>query len=237
MNTRHSTRHNSEEEALLFAAEFLGPSSAEALQSKAGAEQLHIELARDLGDSSDAALRVIHSMGQSDRALVDEFLGYFFNDLLRLGSGKVGSRLRSMLDTQDLVQSVMKDVWADMAKLEFRTRGSFHSLMSQRLEWKASDRGRMQTRDRRREDKRVEMPEQISQDDFEGQLTQMGNDERKSKMWLAILRLPEPERTVMGHHVEGDSVPKIAIAMGLDEQETRRAFDRGIYRLRRELGD
>ncbi len=223
--------------ALAFTTEFIGPHSAEVFQTSAGAAQLNQELSRNLGEPADAALRVIHSLGQGDRGLVDEFLGFFFSDLLRLGSGKVGQRLRSMLDTQDLVQSVMEDVWSDIAKLEFRTRGSFLSLMSQRLEWKASDRGRMQTRDCRREDKRVEMPEQLLPLSVDGQLTQMGDDEDKQKVWLHILRLAEPERTVMTHHMQGDSQKQTATAMGLEEAEVRRAFDRGLYRLRRELGD
>jgi len=71
------------------------------------------------------------------------------------GGASISPNLRRYLDTGDLVQPVLGDLWPELAGVRFETRGRFLAYMSRRLAWKAAGEARKLGADRRREDLRA----------------------------------------------------------------------------------
>ena len=91
-------------------------------------------------DLEDAVLAEVHRVAKTDARVADEFVGYFLSDLMRLGGSALSPGLRRFLDTGDLVQSVLGDLWPELASVRFETRGRFLSYLARRLGWKAGDK-------------------------------------------------------------------------------------------------
>jgi len=222
------------EELRAFAAEKLGPACVQALHQQSHLAQA-LECMHTGTAIEDAVLGLAHRLAQKDGAIADEFIGYFLSQLLRLGSGSFGPRLRRFLDTGDLVQSVLGDLWPGICEIEFRTRAQFMSLLAQRMRWKMANKGRALRGPNRREDRKVPTsPEQLRiSDEGHSPPSLAAMQEDRERLILTLLRLPERDRRLLTLFLQGKPLAEIADKIQLEEWATRKALERAIDRARK----
>ncbi len=220
-------------DVLRFARAKLGP-GAEAMLSDPAAQVLVLSRIRSGFDLEDAVLAEVHRAAADNRRLADEFLAYFLNDLMQLGHRFRSSALERFLDTGDLVQSVVGDLWPNLQSVRFETRGRFLSYLSKRLNWKASDRARRLTAGNRREDRRVDVePGDLNRESGDpSPSVAAAREEEREMLALAILRLPERDRRIITLFLKGASVQDIAAEVGLSYDAARMALQRAIRKAR-----
>jgi len=128
-----------EDAALRYAREQLGSASAAYLESPEARAMLAARL-RNHAKVEDATLAVIFRGARTDRRLANEFFAHLFGDLSVSGRSLVTPALRELMETGELVDSVVRDMWRDLERVEFRTRGQFLAFLLQRMEWKKNNR-------------------------------------------------------------------------------------------------
>ncbi|MCC7015569.1 MAG: sigma-70 family RNA polymerase sigma factor [Planctomycetes bacterium] len=220
-------------EALRFAREALGPASERVVASP-DALALVLSRVRDGAALDDAVLWLVHREGRADPRVADEFIAHFLCDLLSVARPAISPGLRRFLDSGDLVQSVLGDLWSDLATVKFDSRASFLAYLARRLRWKASDHHRTLNRDRRREDLRV--PEDASElplaaaDPSPASLA--GASDEAEQLTLRIMRLPERDQLIVRLHMRGAGIGGIVQATQLNTETARKALQRALQRLR-----
>ncbi|PCJ55708.1 MAG: hypothetical protein COA70_01120 [Planctomycetota bacterium] len=223
-----------------FAHSRLGPASLRVVGDVALQAQL-LGRMRAGATAENALLGFIHAAASDDRALAEEFVQFFFEDLHRLGHGRVRVGLQRFVETGDLVQSVVGDLWPQMFDLEFRSRDAFLALLAARVRWKAMDRARSMDSARRREDLHVSpsaLADASSADVWDppdlhpGPVTEMVSREEYEGMVLALQRLPERARRLLRAHLAGDDWETIAKAEGLQPESARKAVQRALEEAR-----
>lgn len=220
-------------EALRFAREHLGPASERALSSPE-AQALVISRVRAGASIEDASLWFVHREGRSDARVADEFVAYFLADLLAIARPALAPGLRRFLDSGDLVQSVLGDLWREVTSLNFESRPAFLAFLAQRLRWKAMDHNKALQRDRRREDRRIDArPEELALAGRERAPDSLvGARDEWDQLALRILRLPDRDRELVRLHLRGERMEGIATALGLQHEAARKALQRALTRLR-----
>jgi RNA polymerase sigma factor (sigma-70 family) len=234
--------------AVDFAAQRLGPGCARLVQDPA-LQALIVSRVRansdPIGGSSptsarspiaDAVLSAVHSRLATDPTLADEFLSFFLSDLARLGHGTLGPGLRRFLDSGDLVQSVLGDLWPELAAVKFESRDSFLALLAARLRWKAADGARQLRAGKRREDLRSDVDAALMADDQAGPSTELVAAEEWQQTALALSRLPQRDRQLVRGHLQGLSWSELAKAHGLQPESARKAVQRALIRMRGGVG-
>jgi RNA polymerase sigma factor (sigma-70 family) len=233
----------SDDDPVAWAAAHLGPASAEHVARPAVLAAVVARRAAG-ADLEDAVLAEIHGAHQGNGPMADEFVSYFQHDLERLGRQSMSrtSPLRRHFETSDLVASVYGDVWGHIADLEFETRHQFKALFEQRLHWKASDKARRLSSQRRREDRRVpQRPEELldlktgdAEHDPHARSVQR---EESRRVVLAMVHLKPRDRELIGLRMNGASIHEIAEAVGLSYEAAQKALRRAIDHLARLLPD
>lgn len=222
---------------LEFARGRLGPASEELLARPSARAEVAARLAAGR-DVEDAVLAVVHAGAASDRALADEFLRYFLDDVLHVGKSRLSEQLRRFSDTRDLAQSVLGDVWPILGDLSFTTRVGFLRMLATRLEWKASGKARHLKRAKRREDKRV--PESVEELQLASResspLVQVQDREERLGLVLALMRLERRDRKLVVMSLQELSYEEIASRFGLKYDAARKAVRRALRRLEELLG-
>lgn len=219
--------------ALIFAREQLGPASERVLMDP---QVQTVVLARMRAGSAleDAVLAEVFRAGASDRRTADEFLGYLLPSLMDRAHPHLTRGLRRFLDTGDLVQSVLGDLWPELLELRFETRAQFVSLLAQRLRWKASNTRRSLERGRRREDLRVPGPSEELDlaDNVPTPASDLGAREARDLLILALMRLSERDQLILRMHLKAEPLEVIASELGMKPEAARKALQRAIRRAR-----
>ena len=225
-----------------LAREQLGEASCRLLEQPAALEALRRDIAAGRGPL-DALLAVVHGRLGQERALDDEFTAFFLSRLERAGSELLPrrSRLRRLVDTSDLVDSVFRDLAPDLAGLEFRTRQQFLALLVQRVGWKAKDKSRGLHTEKRREDLRVAMPpeNQLSRtlDPEQQPLGESIRNEEIAQLFEILQRLPERDRQLLVLHLQEKSLQAIAAEMGMSYSAAAKARTRAIKKAQQFIPD
>lgn len=217
-----------------FAAHHLGPASSHLLQNPAN-QALVVSKMR-ASSTADAVLAVLHSKLNGNDPAADEFLSFFLSDLQRLGHGALGPGLRRFLDSGDLVQSVLGDLWPELATLKFESRDSFLALLAARLRWKAADGARQLRAGKRREDMRQEVDASFMADAQPGPATELVAAEEWQQTALALARLPQRDRELVRAHLRGLSWTEVAEAHSMKAESARKAVQRALAKLRDQAG-
>ncbi len=224
--------------AIDFAAQRLGPSCARLMQQPA-MQALVVAKVRAAGANeagapspTDAVLAVIHSRLDQEAELADEFLSFFLTDFNRLGHGALGPGLRRFLDSGDLVQSVLGDLWPELAALKFESRDSFLALLAARLRWKAADGARHLRAGKRREDLRSDADANRIADETPGPCTELVAAEQWQQTALALSRLPQRDRDLVRAHLRGLSWAEVGSAFEMKPESARKAVQRALTKLR-----
>lgn len=222
------------EELEEFLAGQLGPACLE----RFGELALRKELAALLTDGvalEDAVLRLVHRESAFDRVVADEFLGHFLSAMTRIGHFLVSDGLRRYLDSGDLVDSIVGNLWQEFTQVEFRTRREFLAFLGRRMQWKAADKARGLAAGRRREDLHREVDfatAGLSNDDQPGPSTLAMGAEDRDRLILALLRLPPRDREILNRHLRGEDHAEVARALGLQPAAARKALQRAIEKAR-----
>jgi RNA polymerase sigma factor (sigma-70 family) len=188
-----------------------------------------LAIARErLGPASAAA-------AGGDADLANEFLGHFLGDLMALGRANLGAGLRRHLDTGDLVQSVVKDLWPELAALRFESRTGFLALLHQRLRWKAANRARDLRSGRRREDLRAagfDPGSSAVAGAGAGPPTAAGAAEERAELTRRVAALPDKERELLRRHLAGEPLASIAESLSVAPAAAKRRLQRALRRVR-----
>jgi RNA polymerase sigma factor (sigma-70 family) len=219
-----------ESAAIHFAQTSLGPRSGEWVQGD-GLAQLLAHLQQGLGPE-DAVLMAVHGQLGSFAGLDEEFIGYFLGRLLQVRVVDLYPGLRRFLDTGDLVQSVLGDLWPKIRDLEFRDQASFLALLVQRLRWKAGSRRRALHAEKRKEDRR---DARVPIDGVPGgQNSPVEAGIRREEVELAalaIFKLPREDQLAVRLHLAGASSTEIAQELELEVPAARKRLQRALQRL------
>ena len=225
-----------EQFARRFAREALGPLSSDWIQTTEGSALLRAKLAAGL-DPEDAVLSAVHEHLGQDARLDEEFLGYFLQRLLHVRMVDLYPGLRRYLDTGDLVQSVLGDLWPQLRELEFRDRSSFLALLVTRLRWKATSRRRDLHAAKRREDRRTDgLPIENLASNPPSPIDAQISREETERVALFLFRLPPEDRTAVRLHLSGASSKEIAQELGASVDAARKRLERALEHLRELLG-
>jgi len=218
-------------DVLKFARDKLGPAS-ERFLSEPAAQVLVLSRLRNGDDLEDAVLAEVHRAAAGNRSVADEFLSFFLSDLMKVGHRLRSSALQRYLDTGDLVQSVMGDLWQDLFSLRFETRGRFLSYLSRRLQWKASDHSRALQAGSRREDRRLDADPSELAERAAPMLDTVAEEDRE-RLAVLLPRLPERDRRLLQLFLKGHALAEIASEVGLSHGAARMALGRAVRRARR----
>lgn len=218
---------------LAFAREQLGPASERVLTDPR-AQTVVLGRMRAGTALEDAVLGEVFRAGATDREAADEFLGHLLPDLMGRAQPQLSRGLRRFLDTGDLVQSVVGDLWPELLELRFETRAQFVSLLAQRLRWKASNAARGLERGKRREDLRAEAPAEELELAADGPspLSELGSSEERDLLVLALMKLSERDRLILRLHLRAEPLEVIARETGLGPEAARKALQRAVRRAR-----
>jgi RNA polymerase sigma factor (sigma-70 family) len=219
--------------ALAFARERLGPASERVLMDPQ-AQTVVLGRMRSGVALEDAVLGEVFRAGATDRQAADEFLGHLLPGLMERAHPQLTRGLRRFLDTGDLVQSVLGDLWPELLELRFESRAQFVSLLAQRLRWKASNTTRRLERGRRREDLRSAAPAEELElaDDGPSPLSELGSSEEGDLLILALMKLSERDQLILRLHLKAEPLEVIARETGLKPEAARKALQRAIRRAR-----
>jgi len=213
-----------------FAAQHLGPESARAIAEPA-AMALVLARMRSGASLSDAVLGQLHRLAREDGRVAEEFASYLALELGRISHGQAGPGLRRFLDTCDLVQSVMGDLWPEVFELEFVTREQFLALLAGRVRWKAADRSRRMKAGHRREDLRAAgAPEDLAAAHTPSPVTEAESREELERLAALLARLPERDARLLRGWLQGRDWEEIGAAEGLTVAAARKAVQRAIGR-------
>jgi len=221
------------EACLRFAREDLGEASWRALRRPAAGARV-LARRRHGFRMRDATLAEVHRAARTERAVADEFVAYFLQDMLRVGSGALRAGLRRYLDTGDLVQSVLGDLWSDLAGVEFESRARFVALLGKRLAWKAGQHARRLDSARRREDLRADGNAAALDPAAEsaGPATRAELDEETGRLVLVLHRLSARDRRLLHMRLAGADTAEVARREGLTPETARKATNRALERAR-----
>jgi RNA polymerase sigma factor (sigma-70 family) len=167
-----------------------------------------------------------------------EIVAYVMSDIAHAHSRAVPARLRHVAAPSDIAQSVLGDLCASLAGLEYTTKAGFLALLGSRLRWKRLDYEKRLTCDRRREDLRVHDESHVLRRSGAdpSPMTELVSMEEASRIALAIQRLPERDRDVLRMSLRGQSHESIGAVMGLSAAGSRKALERARARLKELLG-
>ncbi len=220
---------------LAFARAELGAKSAEALTHPSACSRLRTRLERGFS-VQDAVLAEVHRAARRDRQVADEFVAYFLQDMLRVGSGALRAGLRRYLDTGDLVQSVLGDLWSDLVELEFESRARFVSLLGRRMQWKAADHARRLAAGPVIENQAVEPGATDPVSPMEGPSTNFELGEEGERLALVLHRLPPRDSRLLRARLGGESTEEIARREGISLDAARKALLRATKRAQELVG-
>jgi len=198
----------------------------------------HLQANLERGASpEDAVLMAVHGQLGSAAGLDEEFLGYFLSRLLQVRVVDLYPGLRRFLDTGDLVQSVLGDLWPKIRELEFRDQASFLALLVKRLRWKAGSRRRDLNAGKRREDRRESrIPLDSVPGGPESPVDVQIRREDMERAALALFRLPKEDQVAVRLHLTGSSSSAIAEALDLSVPAARKRLERALNRLQSVMG-
>jgi hypothetical protein len=132
------SQHMSQDEYQAFAARELGAASYRLLQTQRGAEDLKGRQGQDR-EVADVVLGVVFDAlkrgEQGGEELAEEFFKFLLPYAESRSHGRVGPSLKRHLESQDLAQSVIGNLWQDIPDLEFTTFPQFLSMVIQRIGW------------------------------------------------------------------------------------------------------
>lgn len=152
----------------------------------------------------------------------------------------IGRKLKSRVETQDLVQSVWKDVLSDMNGFEYRGHNSFFQWLSTRILRKIQDKGRYFTskkRDMQKEQPILRESALTKEDEMRAAKDPTPSqavlvDEKLKKLMGLLDHLPDPQRQTLVLRLRDElSFDEIARILGKSSGAVRQLYSRALKKI------
>ena len=236
MNHRLAGRHPGADPSQL-AGQYLGPFAARALGDPAMRRAYEEALARGC-DELDSVLFATHAAATRDQAVAGEFLAYFAGLLFERKGVRPDLRGRRHFDQEDLLQSVIGDVFPRLDQLEFRSRGEFLALLTMRFGWKRQDKLR-QPQGRTLDTTDLDSAEILYDPRWAREpftpLTEMAHEEEEARLVLALRQLDADQQSLIRMTIEGRSREAMAQELDVSAEALRKRIERARTALRFEM--
>ena len=183
------------------------------------------------GDDPGGRTReLIQRVQAGDREAWDRLHERYRRVLTWLHRGRIPSRLRGRMDTEDLVSSTLVAVVREIGGFRDRGPGSFHAWVTRILENKLNGAVRAQQaakRDARREQPLTEGERRPPDAPGGSPSEQVADAEQLARLLQHIAELPEPGRSLIERcHLEGVPMTRAAAELQLPETTARRLHER-----------
>ena len=186
-------------------------------------------------------LQQVHAAIRQHPLVASEFAAHVIRDMEPLGRVNMASSspLRRHLDTHDLINSVLKDMWRDVADLHFESARQFKALFAQRMNWKVIDQARRLNNQTRADHRRVpEQPEELDHPtQTEDAVGQAIRREERDQLYLLLTRLSPRDQRLIQLRFGGADPAAVARELGLSYDAAAKATQRALARLRRLFED
>lgn len=225
-------------QAFEFAHDRLGSASLACLQEAEVQAALQARL-RQGPNCEDATLAILFTRVRTDRVVANEFFSYLLGDLSVGGRSLLAPPLRGLIETAELVDSVVHDLWKDLESVEFRTRGQFLAFLLRRMQWKRTNQIRAAQRAKRgggriSEDAidLVELPDRR----IRSPLSEAEHADDLRRLAKLSARLEPGDREVLEMRlVEGRSYTEIGANLGISANTAKSRIEELLQRLRQEF--
>lgn len=152
-----------------------------------------------------------------------------FEDAVRK---KVGNRLKARVETDDLIQSVWKDLIPDIRCFEYRGPDSFFRWFSLKLKRKIQDKGKYFARKKRDAEKEVDI-EQRAVPAMDPTPSEAAMRRENIDLLMGLLdHLPDPQRQTLVFRLRDNmEFDEIAKAMDRSVDAVRKLYTRALQRI------
>lgn len=177
----------------------------------------------------ELSIELVQRIQDGDRGAWDSLYRRYHDALLFTVRARLGPRLRSRLQSEDVLQSVIKDALGDLARFEPRGAGSLRRWLHACVENKIRARAAYHDAGPRGREEGMD----ANLDTIESQdAAEYYDMERYGRLESALTRLSEEMReAVILRAVEGLSTSEAAEALGKTPAATSKLYNRAVARL------
>ena len=189
----------------------------------------------------DPCRALLEEARAGDAQARERLLGDHLQGLTAFVRLRLGEALRARETSQDLVQSVYREVLEDLSDFEYRGEASFRHWLFRRAENKIRDRARFWRREKRDpgREERMQAGDENADRDLLAQLAtfatpsrQLTTREEIERVERAFAKLPDDYREViLLSRIVGLSHEELAAEMGRTPVATRTLLSRALARL------
>ncbi|MCB9919344.1 MAG: sigma-70 family RNA polymerase sigma factor [Planctomycetes bacterium] len=152
------------------------------------------------------------------------------DDLLFLIRRQLGPKLRSVLQSEDILQSVALEAFRDLPRFEPRAQGSLRAFLHKLVMNKIRDRADFHSAKKR--GAALSLETSMLDDVGQGDGPRFYDSERYERLERALDRLPDDMRqAIVLRRFEGLSSREAADAMGKSDDAMRKLYSRALARL------
>jgi RNA polymerase sigma-70 factor (ECF subfamily) len=174
---------------------------------------------------------LVRKAQEGDRRAFDEIVGRYRSRLETQVRARLGERLRSLVEVDDVLQDVFTSAYSSISRFQWRDEESFYRWLggiAEHLIWNQSQKkGLGQLRLEREPPAGGVSPSRG-----------LRREERFERLEKALEDLtPEQRRAVMLARIEGLKVREIAERMDRSTEAVKKLLARAVLRLRRSFGD
>lgn len=222
-----------EAELIEFARGRLGPASAAYIANEGPMDEAWRALCIG-GDAGATVLAVLFSHIGEDAERDNEFAAYLIDLGTRNGGDALyaGSPARRVVDTSDVVLSVLGDMWPRIGRFTFTSEAQFAALLRERMHHKAQDYSKAAHAAKRRDDLRVDVDPhdvQRADDDESSNPIERAIRRENELAWKLIYgRMTPRQQEVLGLIQSGSSRRQIAQQIGISQEAVRQCLERAI---------
>lgn len=181
---------------------------------------------------SDLSLELVERIKSGDDSAWEAFYARYHDPLLFAIRCRLGRDLRSRLQSEDVLQSVVADALRDLARFEPRGAGSLSHYLHACVLNKIRSKAEFYAASKRSGD--VPLSESLADrlESREGAPPSYADAPRYGRLERALSALPEAMReAVLLRTVEGLSNREAASVLGQSEEATSKAYNRALARL------
>ncbi len=193
---------------------------------------------KDKLNGDDRTLNMVARAREGDQEAVNGLYRLYAERLRGAVNRNLGCRLRAKMESEDLIQSVWKDVLSDMSGFDYRGPDSFFKWLSFRILRKISDKGRYFAAGRR--DVKKEIPGDVAGSDNAG--CRSAGDPSPSQAAVAgeelnhVMRLlghlPDPQRQALVFRTRDNMrFEEIAKVLGRSAGAVRQLHNRALRKV------
>ncbi len=182
-------------------------------------------------DAESKSLEILHRIRAGEEQGWQELYRVYHDEMLFVARAQLGPRLRCVLETEDVFQSVALDALQSLRRFEYRGTGSLRSYLHRMVINKIRDRADTWKAKKRAGSVALTegMAEKLAQPEDEPGYFEAA---RYEKLEAALERLPDEMRAaVVLRRIEGLNGRETAERLGKTEAATRKLYSRALARL------